>query len=155
MAGVSARGCGRVWVWVVGVGVWVQCRAPWGPHTPAHSCTPPARPHACTPARLRLHAPQPAAPTTAGRSERGAVAQCSSTHEHPTWAWGPLVDACALQSIPEGAVARVPGICERFNGLRDPSMTPTMPEQSATLARRWEFCDYLMLQPGASYPKVC
>jgi hypothetical protein len=34
-------------------------------------------------------------------------------------------------------------------------MTPTMPEQSATLARRWEFCDYLMLQPGASYPKVC
>jgi hypothetical protein len=113
----------------------------------------PARPHACTSARL--HAPQPAAPTTAGRSERGAVAQCSSTHEHPTWAWGPLVDACALQSIPEGAVARVPGICERFNGLRDPSMTPTMPEQSATLARRWEFCDYLMLQPGASYPKVC
>lgn len=34
-----------------------------------------------------------------------------------------LHDACALQSIPEGAASRVPRICERFNGLRDPSMT--------------------------------
>jgi hypothetical protein len=28
-----------------------------------------------------------------------------------------------MQSIPEGAASRVPGLCERFNGLRDPNMT--------------------------------
>jgi hypothetical protein len=127
VSGGGGGGGERVWVWVR---VWV-----------------------CSVVR---HGPAPApAPTTAGRSERGAVAQCTSTHEHSTWALDPLVDACALQSIPEGAVARVPGICERFNGLRDPSMTPTMPEQSPTLARLWQFCDYLMLQPGSNYPKVC
>jgi hypothetical protein len=33
-------------------------------------------------------------------------------------------DASTVQSIPEGAASRVPGLCERFNGLRDPNMTP-------------------------------
>jgi hypothetical protein len=138
-----------VWVWVR-VWVWVQCRAPWGPH--ARTCA--RRLHARTPARL--HAFTHHRCTHNSRTERARGGCTVLEHARaPDMGLVPLVDACALQSIPEGAVARVPGICERFNGLRDPSMTPTMPEQSPTLARRWEFCDYLMLQPRSSYPKVC
>jgi hypothetical protein len=66
-----------------------------------------------------------------------------------------------MQSIPEGAASRVPGLCERFNGLRDPNMTLVLTGRIcySRMGRHpgpsLEFCNYLMLQPGSHYPKVC
>jgi hypothetical protein len=66
-----------------------------------------------------------------------------------------------MQSIPEGAAPRVPGLCERFNGLRDPNMTLVLTGRTCYSRMGGhpgpplEFCNYLMLQPGSHYPKVC
>jgi hypothetical protein len=57
----------------------------------------------------------------------GRAVSCpsSTTSERP---WGGCTKALVrrhttMQSIPGGAVSRVPGLCERFNGVRDPKMT--------------------------------
>ncbi|KAJ4988831.1 hypothetical protein SVAN01_05638 [Stagonosporopsis vannaccii] len=80
------------------------------------------------------------APVASGPERaRGGCTNACTTARRPLY---------ALQSIPEGAASRVPGICERFNGLRDPSMTlaltwrrdyaQSVPHPGPPL----EFCDY-------------
>jgi len=81
------------------------------------------------------------------RSDRGA--RCTRPH---------VDDAPTMQSIPEGATCRGPMLCERYNGLRDPNMTPALSGRVCysrivhTLVASG-FLNYLMLQPGSHYPK--
>jgi hypothetical protein len=95
-----------------------------------------------------------------GGCEAGICAVSCPSRSRPERARGGLhkwlhhctTPARYIRSLKVGAASRVPGICERFNGLRDPSMTLSltgagpMPKESTP----WPACGILRLPSCSS-----